>query len=100
NSKIIDWYYRTISVQLGEKAIRMFSIYVEQIPIPEITKPAQQPFITLVNQILADKKAGKDTSGLEHQIDIMVYHLDGLSYEEACVIDKELKKEDFEKYKI
>jgi hypothetical protein len=30
----------------------------------------------------------------------MVYHLDGLSYEEACVIDKELKKEDFEKYKI
>ena len=34
NSKLMDWYYRTISVQLGEKAVRMFSIYVLKIPIP------------------------------------------------------------------
>ena len=34
NSKLIDWYYRTISVQLGEKAVRMFSIYVEKLRIP------------------------------------------------------------------
>ena len=36
NSKLIDWYYRTLSVQLGEKAVRMFSIYVLEIPIPPI----------------------------------------------------------------
>jgi hypothetical protein len=30
----------------------------------------------------------------------MVYHLYGLSYEEVCVIDKELKEKDFEEYKI
>ena len=36
NSAIIDWYYRTLSVQLGEKAVRMFSIYVLEIPIPPI----------------------------------------------------------------
>jgi hypothetical protein len=35
NSPIIDWYYRTLSVQLGEKAVRMFSIYVLNIPIPQ-----------------------------------------------------------------
>ena len=34
NSSLIDWYYRTISVQLGEKAVRMFSIYVLKIPVP------------------------------------------------------------------
>ena len=34
NSDIIDWYYRTISVQLGEKAVRMFSIYVLKLSIP------------------------------------------------------------------
>jgi hypothetical protein len=34
-------------------------------------------------------------SQLEHQIDVMVYHLYGLSYAEACVIDKELKEEDY-----
>lgn len=34
NSKLVDWYYRLISVQLGEKAARMFTIYVLNIPVP------------------------------------------------------------------
>ena len=38
NSPLIDWYYRTLSVQLGEKAVRMFSIYVLEIPIPPISQ--------------------------------------------------------------
>ena len=38
NSKLIDWYYRTLSVQLGEKAVRMFSIYVLKIPVPQYDK--------------------------------------------------------------
>ncbi len=38
NSPLIDWYYRTLSVQLGEKAVRMFSIYVLEIPIPQVGK--------------------------------------------------------------
>ena len=37
NTKLIDWYYRTLSVQLGDKAVRMFSIYVLKIPIPKTT---------------------------------------------------------------
>lgn len=35
NSKLINWYYRTLSVQLGAGAVRMFSIYVLRIPIPK-----------------------------------------------------------------
>ena len=50
--------------------------------------------------MLRMQKTTQDTSHLEHQIDVMVYHLYGLSYEEACVIDKELKREDFGSYKI
>jgi len=38
NSKLIDWYYRTLSVQLGEKAVRMFSIYMLKLPIPSMPK--------------------------------------------------------------
>lgn len=44
NSKLIDWYYRTLSVQLGEKAVRMFTIYVERIPIPKPKKLFQDIF--------------------------------------------------------
>ncbi|GAB6120581.1 TaqI-like C-terminal specificity domain-containing protein [Dysgonomonas termitidis] len=35
NSNLINWYYRTLSVQLGETAVRMFSIYVLNISIPK-----------------------------------------------------------------
>ena len=35
NSNLIDWYYKTLSVQLGTAAVRMFSIYVLNIPIPK-----------------------------------------------------------------
>jgi hypothetical protein len=35
NSDIINWYYKSLSVQLGEAAVRMFSIYVLNIPIPK-----------------------------------------------------------------
>ena len=38
NSPIADWYYRTKSVQLGEKAVKMFSIYMLEIPIPPMIK--------------------------------------------------------------
>ena len=34
NSKLMNWYYRTVSVRLGSSAVRMFSIYVLNIPIP------------------------------------------------------------------
>ena len=30
----------------------------------------------------------------------MVYHLYELSYDEACVIDKDLSLEDFERFKV
>jgi hypothetical protein len=35
NSNLINWYYKTLSVQLGTVAVRMFSIYVLNIPIPK-----------------------------------------------------------------
>lgn len=43
NSKLIDWYYRTLSVQLGTQAVRLFSIYVEKLPIPKNTNDFRVP---------------------------------------------------------
>ena len=59
----------------------------------------QQPFITLVDQILSAKKkdpnapacalphADRDTSVLERQIDKMVYALYGLTPEEIEIVE-------------
>lgn len=35
NSKLYNWYYKKISAQLGGAAIRMLSIYVLAIPVPD-----------------------------------------------------------------
>ena len=37
NTSVADWYYKTLSVQLGEKAVRMFSVYVLEIPVPLVS---------------------------------------------------------------
>jgi len=53
------------------------------------TKEQQQPIITLVDKILAAKKANPqaDTSDLEHQIDQLVYKLYNLTPDEIAVIE-------------
>ena len=48
-----------------------------------------------------DKKKGGDTTALEIQIDLMVYKLYELTYDEAMIVDPELEqvisREDYEK---
>ncbi len=87
NSSLINWYYRLISAQLGEKGIRHFSIYIGQIPIPQISKTEPQPFITLVDKILTAKARGEETSEWERRIDELVYQLYGLTEEEIAVVE-------------
>ncbi|GAH45104.1 unnamed protein product, partial [marine sediment metagenome] len=53
NSMVIDFYYRQISSQLGNAALRAFTIYVEQLPIPKISESEQKPFIEIVDRILS-----------------------------------------------
>jgi hypothetical protein len=55
NSKVIHFYIGRIATGLGEKGIRFKPQFIEQLPIPKIPESAQQPFITLVDQILAAK---------------------------------------------
>jgi uncharacterized protein with PhoU and TrkA domain len=45
-----------------------------------------------MNKKYLKRKIAQDTSHLEQKIDVIVYHLYGLSYEAACVIDKVLKE--------
>ncbi len=70
-------------------------------------RTVEKPNIALVDihlkqvrtSVLAAKKAdpSADTSAEERKIDLLVYHLYGLSFEEAKIIDTELKEEDFNK---
>jgi len=43
-----------------------------------------------------------DTSALENQIDFLVYHLYGLTYDEVLIVDPEtpISREEYEAYNI
>ena len=90
NSKVVNWYFESIAHQYGNTGFLCSNQYVEQLPIPNIPETAQQPFITLVDQILAAKKEdlNADTSAFERQIDEMVYKLYGLAGEEIAIVEE------------
>jgi type II restriction/modification system DNA methylase subunit YeeA len=56
NSKLINYYYKKISAQLGETGIRSFTIYIENIPIPKVTDEEKKPFIEKADQMLSLSK--------------------------------------------
>ncbi len=85
NSKLSFWYLQQIGSLLGSNGFEFRKIYVEQLPIPQIPKPAQQPFIELVNKIITAKK-NKD---LEAKIDKMAYKLYNLTDDEIKIIEDE-----------
>jgi tRNA1(Val) A37 N6-methylase TrmN6 len=82
NSSLMDWYFRKTSTNNHVNGYE-----IEALPIPKIPETEQQPFIELVDKILAEKKAGNDTSALEREIDVLVYGLYGLSEEEIKIIE-------------
>ena len=90
NSSLINWHYKQISVQLGSGTVRMFSIYVKQLPIPQISKIEQQPFINLVDKIILAKERKRNTQVLEQEINLLVYKLYGLSMREIAIIEDKL----------
>ena len=83
NAKFMDWYFRITS---SNNHVQGYEI--EQLPIPQISKPAQQPFIALVDKILTAKQQGQDTRTLETEIDKMVYRLYDLTDDEIRIIEK------------
>ena len=98
NSHYVDSWLKknssNVSINLGT---------VKKIPIPPVPVSLQQPIIALVDMILAVKKADPqaDTGAWEREIDLLVYHLYGLTYDEVLVVDPEttISRGEYEKNK-
>jgi len=94
-SKLMEWYLESELRSLGKKSIQYSKQYIENIPVPKISEPAQRPFIALVNRILAIAKSEDyqtnesmqaEIKELENQIDQMVYALYGLTAAEIAIV--------------
>ena len=96
NSKLLNYLFATKFLNLAIKAE-----YVKQVRIPTATQARQRPIIALVDTILNKKRENpqSDTSAEEIQIDNLVYHLYGLTYDEVLLIDPAtpITQEEYEK---
>ncbi|GAB4465875.1 MAG: hypothetical protein OHK0057_03220 [Thermoflexibacter sp.] len=91
NSSLGRILVKNYVVRLSERQFRMLAMYVNNFPIPPLTESEQQPFVALVEQILAKKEKGEDTTALEAQIDQLVYELYSLTEEEIKIVENATK---------
>lgn len=89
---------------LGEKGIRMKHTFIEKCPVPVPNKHIQDNLISLVNKIILNIKKARTIKIEEQEVDIMIYKLYQLTYDEVCIVDPEfvnvLGREEYEGYEI
>lgn len=98
NSKLIDFWY-TLTVQEKNKTFAEVKIvYLERIPIVDLPAMSQFPIIKKVHELISCRDSIR-AAQLEQAIDLMVYKLYGLNYEEVKVVDPEttIKEEEYAK---
>lgn len=101
NSKICQFFIRKFAApRLGDSFIETKIYHLLMFPIPSVTPAQQQPIIDLVDQIITAKQNDQNanTTAWEQQIDLLVYHLYGLTYDEVLIVDPEtaITKEEYE----
>ena len=86
NSKAIGYYISSFGDKSKQTLFPRVSMkMLKQLPIPN-TRNCDK-IVRLVDGIIEFKRTKKDTSLLEQEIDRLVYHLYGLTYDEVLVID-------------
>ncbi len=100
NSKLMNFIYRkkfkstkTVFSEIQARSVGMLPMKVNMFYVSRIS--------LVVSKILSMKKKEKDTSDLENEIDLLVYHLYGLTYDDILKVDLDtpITREEYEAYK-
>jgi Alw26I/Eco31I/Esp3I family type II restriction m6 adenine DNA methyltransferase len=98
NSKLANFYFRCFSTNSNVNGYE-----IEAIPICNIPKNIETQIENIVTIIMSAKKKShsSDTSKEETIIDLLVYHLYGLTYDEVLIVDPEtpITREKYESQK-
>lgn len=106
NSRLINWYHlKTIySIRIPQGSLKYPVSFFQNLPIK---KPEnKESYTLLVDKIISNKliDPNTNTKELEDKIDIMVYKLYSLTFDEVKIIDPDIEKiiseEEYEKFEI
>lgn len=102
NSSLINYVYKNKYKSTKKVFSEIQANSVEKLPIRSITETEQSKFVDLTSLILENRKQHLDTKSLETKIDIMVYKLYELTYDEVLVVEPEfsLSKKEYEAFTV
>jgi len=100
NSRLMEYYFGFIGIMTAGGAFTLKQETVSKFPIKIIKNT--KPFIDRVEKILSLRKKNDESTSLEKELDILVYHLYELTYEEVKIIDNDfwLSEEEYGKFKL
>lgn len=104
NSKLATFFHFNHSPKATKGAFPKILVQdIKEFPLPKVNSDERKILMRLVDDVTTIKKGKSiaDTSALENQIDFLVYHLYGLTYDEVLIIDPEtpISREEYEAYK-
>jgi hypothetical protein len=89
SSQLLHFFYLNLTSSIRGGYLRFIYQYLIQLPIAQADEETKAGIRALVEQVLAAKQAdaGADTSALEAEIDLQVYRLYDLTYDEVLLVD-------------
>lgn len=104
NSKLATFFHFNHSPKATKGAFPKILVQdIKEFPLPKVNSDERKILMRLVDDVTTIKKGKSiaDTFALENQIDFLVYHLYGLTYDEVLIVDPEtpISREEYEAYK-
>ena len=101
NSKLATFFHFNHSPKATKGAFPKILVQdIKEFPLPKVNSDERKILMRLVDDVTTIKKGKSiaDTSALENQIDFLVYHLYGLTYDEVLIVDPEtpISREEYE----
>lgn len=102
NSSLWKFAFKDRFPELLGETRELRKVFFDKIPIKKPIKNFEKQIEKLVDEILKNKKSNQDTTSLEKEIDVLVYKLYELTFDEVKIIDKDfwLSEEEYLTYKL
>ena len=100
NSTFATFFIQKIAFDLTQGAFtKMRTNQLARLPLPIVSIAQKEQLASIIDVIIANKELNKRIEQEEAQIDLLVYHLYGLTYDEVLIVDPETPttREEYEK---
>lgn len=100
NSRLSKWYFDFLGTTTGMGTSRWLKYTIEKLPVKVPSKDLEVLFDQKVDEI--SKATGEDFLKIQNEIDLMVYKLYELTYDEVLIVDPntDIGREEYEGYTL